>query len=270
MMNMVSTDNLRKLIPSSLKKFLASIVASNLVGWVIRQGREYLHVSGCKIFIKHPRISNKEVASLLFGIRERAEVNMVKNLLSVDDQTTVVELGSSIGYVASVVAKRQPKRMVLVEPDAELISIAKRNVQANGSLELAVDFGNVAVSYSGEAFVEFFSGETTTSGKTVGSVRSDAESSLVEALTLSKLLTQFQVDDYVLISDIEGAEADIWFDDEVALLLCKSIVVELEETEKYSISDQLMKIESLGFSEQYSYGRVFLFTRPLPHEGKRA
>ncbi len=148
-----------------------------------------------------------------------------------------------------------------MEPDEELIEIAKRNLQANITPGTAVDFKNVAISYTGEPFVDFFSGETTTSGKTVGNIRGGAEHTTIKALYLSALLERFEIGEYLLISDIEGAEADIWFRDEKALERCGAIIVELEETEILSISGQLKKIEALGFSKQYSYGRVFCFAK---------
>ncbi len=78
-MKMVLKDKIRQWMPSSLKSALASLITANFVGWVIRYDREYLQLSGIKFFIKHPRISNKEVAALYLGLREYCLWNQMKS-----------------------------------------------------------------------------------------------------------------------------------------------------------------------------------------------
>ena len=81
-------------------------------------------------------------------------------------------------------------------------------------------------------------------------------------ITLSRLLEENRVnEEYTLITDIEGAESEIFFVDEIALKNCVLIIAELEETSTYSMEEQINKLISIGFSISESYGNVFVFSR---------
>jgi FkbM family methyltransferase len=260
MASLALKDSFRKLIPSSLKRVLASIVVSDTVGWLIRRRGATIDVKGCAISIDDPRISNREVAALYFDLRERAEADIVDNCLPIDGESTVVELGTSIGYLASIAARHKPRRLILVEPDDTLLEIARENTKLNAGARTEIVFERAAISYGETASVMFARGATTTSGKTVvRDPRLNYET--VETTTLMQLLRKHNVRSYLLIADIEGAEADIWFRDEEALAGCQAIVVELEDCNTYRIADQIERIHDLGFVESYSYGHVYCFKK---------
>ena len=61
---------------------------------------------------------------------------------------------------------------------------------------------------------------------------------------------------YTLISDIEVAEAEVFFEDKQSLINCERIIVEVENTEKYSKNIQISKIKNLE-----CYGNVFVFQK---------
>ena len=184
---------------------------------------------------------------------------MVKNLLPVSPNLTIVEFGGSVGVVASHAVKRNPKGLVVIEADRELLDLCRINVNLNNVEDVDVVFLNFAVDYSDAAVTRFIPGATTTSGQLE---RTDQCRGLpLETTTLSQILDSQHIDEYVLISDIEGAEADVWFMDQAALEKCRAIVVELEDTKKYSTQDQINQLEILGFENVYSYGRVFFFSK---------
>ena len=64
-----------------------------------------------------------------------------------------------------------------------------------------------------------------------------------------------------MITDIEGAESEIFFNDEEALNNCIEMICELENTIKYSIKDQLDKLLSIGFFIEERYGNVFFLKK---------
>lgn len=254
-------DIVRRLIPPSFKRFIIGLMTSDLVGALLKKyGWITSRRGGGKFFVGHERISGQEAASIFWGFRERAEVDFVTRLLPIDSTTAVVELGGSIGVVAGAVAKRRPKQMVVVEADPKLLDLCEINLGKNAYPETRIEYSNSVVTYQDSAAVEFIRGSTTTSGKIKQHDGSEA-GLMIQPMTLSTILARYSIDEYVLISDIEGAEADIWFKDEGALENCHAIVVELEDTERYSTESQVKQLQDLGFTQCYRYGRVYFFDR---------
>lgn len=217
-------DTVRKLIPPQIKGFVARILTAGPIGAAVKR-KGWVRCKRAMVYVDHPRLSNQEAAAIFFGIRERAEVDLAMTALGVDSSSTVVELGCSIGVVASNLAKQRPRRLILVEPDADLLGLCKTNLARNAAESTEVIYLNRAIDYSGNAAIPFQPGLTTTSGMV-----SLAGGGLVDALRLSDLLERCAIDQFVLVSDIEGAEADIWFSDADALGNCHAILVELEDT----------------------------------------
>lgn len=256
-------DALRKLVPSKFKRLAVRILTAELIGSALKK-KEWVRCKEALVFVNHPRISNSEAAAAFFGIRERAEIDIVNTALRINSSSTVVELGCSIGVVASNLAKLGPKRLVLVEADQELLALAKKNVSLNATDATEVIFINNAIDYSGSPEVKFKPGITTTSGLVSPQmVESDSRNCgmSVNTIRLIALLERFSIGEYFLISDIEGAESDIWFNDSAALRNCVAIVVELEDTPTKTIQQQIAQLISLGFAKRYEYGRVFLFVK---------
>jgi FkbM family methyltransferase len=273
-MKLKSLDLLRNFTPGWLKSIAVTALTSDIIGAVVKK-RAWVRSKRSLIFVDHPRISRSEAASIFFGIRERAEIDIINSLLPIKPETTVVELGSSIGVVSSVIAKHRPKRIICLEADLELLDLCRINVERNAPKHTELTFINQAISYTGEPCALFKTGTTSTSGR-LHDITLDNEESAdshghiasqsdylhsVPASTLSDVLEREAVCNYILVSDIEGAEAYIWFSDPTALTLCQAIVVELESTITFTIDDQVSKLKSLGFFLQYQYGRVYLFIR---------
>lgn len=68
-----------------------------------------------------------------------------------------------------------------------------------------------------------------------------------------------------MISDIEGFEAEIFSEDELALKYCQTIIIEIENTKFASINNQINKILSLNFTMIERYGNVMVFKKTINH-----
>jgi hypothetical protein len=111
----------------------------------------------------------------------------------------------------------------------------------------------------------FVAGKSNTSGK-VKVADGDEDTVQVSTTTISQILSENSVDEYCLVSDIEGAEAGIAFSDVQALVRCRQIIIELHETmyknRALSVDDLSQAFEDLhGFSLRARYGRVHMFER---------
>lgn len=252
-------DRIRSLIPSGIKHHIAKILTSDKIGRSIKD-RGCISRGGVVIWVDDPRVSNREAAAIFFGIRERAELDVVQRMLDINPLVDVIELGSSIGYIASHIVKRNPRKLIVVEADSELLGLCKKNIMSNCSSNADIRYLNKAISYSDNGMVFFRRGATTTSGQLVD-YHDERGNYIVQSIKLSDVIRENNIDRYILVSDIEGAEAEIFFEDKDALDRCVAIVVELEDTKHYTQENQVAQILRLGFFMVYSYGRVFLFKR---------
>ena len=84
------------------------------------------------------------------------------------------------------------------------------------------------------------------------------------AISLSKVIENYDVKGkYCLISDIEGADAAIFYNDIASLDNCERIIAELDDSPLGTIEDQIEKLKSIGFSVTERYGQVIVMSRWL-------
>lgn len=245
---------------ADIKARIAGALTSPIVGTLIRQvWAERIRFRHAPVFV--PRSAGPSIAASVFwGIYESAEAIFVEKYLPPNE--TVVELGSSIGVVANVIARTKPKAMVCVEANSALIESISLNVGLSSNRpELQVV--NKAIDYSGRTRVPFCRGNSTlTSAVSEDRPSSDSELT-VPATTLSSILRDAQIDSYVLVMDIEGAEIGIIRKDVDSLQRCSLMIVELHrasfEGEVYEVDEMASWICGAGFRILDRRGPVFVF-----------
>jgi FkbM family methyltransferase len=201
---------------------------------------------------------------LFFRMYESAEQRFVARHLRSD--LDVVELGSSLGVVTSQIARRlRPgSRLLAVEANEALLPTIRSNVARNAP-RASVEVVHGAIDYSGAAEVELLPGAYSFSGR-VGGEASGARAQLVPTTTLTKLLRDRDFGDYVLVSDIEGAEAGIIAGEQDALARCRQLLCELHDTRLAGRSYSAAELSELlclrhGFRLRDRYGNVCVFER---------
>lgn len=244
---------IKSLIPNNGKKFILFFLTSSIFGKIIKISKIKSNLFGGKF--DYDLVSDVEAARIFWGVWESAEIRFSKRFAQTD---MIVELGSSIGVTLGVLSNlRHDTTFICVEASAanfKKLSRLQKQLSTNNVYSLI----NKAIAY-GKDNVGFAS--TSTTGSKIDETIEDTES-FVPAITLTRLLQENQVnDEYTLITDIEGAESEIFFKDEIALKNCVRIIAELEETSAYSIEEQINKLISVGFSITESYGNVFVFSR---------
>ena len=116
---------------------------------------------------------------------------------------------------------------------------------------------NKAIAY-GVDNVSFF--HTSTTGSRITDEIS-SEQQYIAATTLKNIISEYEVqNDFCLISDIEGAESSIFFEDASSLQNCKTIVADLEDTGSHTCEQQIAKLISVGFSVVERYANVVVMT----------
>jgi FkbM family methyltransferase len=250
---------------SPAKLWLASILMSHAAGRLIGLlSANRVRHQGVWFDVRSSDFSPQVRAGMFWGSYEGAETRMIRDLLR--GSTAVVELGSSLGVTTAHAANLMASggRLVCVEANPRLLPGLRERL-ARRTAALRVDFIHAAVTDScGEA--DFDVSPATESSRLAaarpqGAVAQGAaaqdpaaqdpaaqdpaaqdpaaqdpaaqprhHSVRVPALTLREILRKTGVDEYELISDIEGAEAAFLLKDPDVLRGCRRAVIELHET----------------------------------------
>jgi FkbM family methyltransferase len=195
-------------------------------------------------------------AALWWGMYESAEYRLIKEFLRPD--LPVIELGSSIGAISSVIAQQLDRGQCLtcVEANPFLIPLLQRNLHRHAG-HLTVNLVHAAVSYDSDVVRFGVSSNNLTSSIPAGT---QAETAAVNAVTMAALVAGKAGTPFQIVADIEGAEAAVYLHDAGSLIRCEVMVVELHPTvlkgRPYTPADLEQVIESLGFQIVARYGAV--------------
>jgi len=249
----------------AVKQWVDNILCSSAVGHVIAMVTGgVVPIYGLRIDTRSSVVSPQVPAQLLWRIYESAELRLLDRYLCITE--CIVELGTSLGVVASAAARRLPAggRFIGVEANPELIEIAYCNITRNApAIDTEVIHGAIDYSSPRGSSVMFSSNSSHTASKLMQAT-ADGEFS-APVIRLGNLLRERGITDYVLIMDIEGAEAGLLLRDPQSLTLCRQILVELHNTEydsqPYTCTELRSRIEELGFRVKAQYGNVMVFNR---------
>jgi FkbM family methyltransferase len=258
-MNFIKTKSLERkiknLIPLKLKNLIASLLVNNFAGFIIKKLKIKFNLYN-GIF-NYNLVSNHEAACIFFGIWESAEIRFAKRFAK---SKSIIELGSSVGVMLGTLANnRDNTKFICVEAFRKIIrkllKLQKSLPKKNKYL-----FLNKAIFYNNR-YVNFEEKTTATSKITKNNTKT-IKSYKVKAVTLSKIIKKYSIKKpFTLISDIEGAEASIFFKDVSSLKYCEKIIVELENVALYTIKNQVLQIKKIGYKILENYGNVFVFSK---------
>jgi FkbM family methyltransferase len=249
-----------KALSSAPSIYLTDIVARRMYGGKIPNRGRTIDTNDAAI--------SPWVRTLVFwDMYETAELRLIQRYLP--ENMDVLELGGSIGVVSSHIAGslEAGRRLVSVEANPQLIKLLKRNIESNGSPEGAiVVHGAVAYALPPADLIGMSFGESSLDGSVGGSKEKRPEC-LVPCFTLRELVARYKFGRFVLISDIEGAEAGIFIEDREALARCPLMIVELHETtfqgRDLSVQELVAMVVELGYTARDNHRNVYVFARTL-------
>lgn len=247
----------------TLKRRMANALTAptcgRVISWLLH---DRIPTHGCTIDTSSPHISPDTKAQLFLGTYERTEIRFALRYLRSD--LDIVELGSSVGMIGSLLARRlrPPCRIICLEAHPGLVPVVVGNVSRNAPTAQFIVL-NRAIDYeTNSGCSDLMPSPWSHSGKLghgEGTIR-------VTSATLSDILCEQGIDEYILVSDIEGAEAGLLLEDPDALRKCRQMVIELHTTNfrgKRVTSEEMarMLVEKHGFTLLESYGVVYAFAR---------
>jgi hypothetical protein len=252
-------NSLSALFPTRIKKVLVRrVFFSPAVGRVLRFVGPKTTLKGLRFDLRSPNLSLDEVANLYFDRRERAEYDMVRRHILRSDTTQIVELGVSIGFIAANLVFSKKVDYFGIEASPRLAREGLVNLRNNDRWGSRIRVENLCIDYTGRDYVEFGESQNSLVGKLE---RRNGMLVRVPAATFGGIVQRFGLHDFALISDIEGGEAEVLFRDPESLRGCRMIVAELENTSRYTMQQQVARLEEIGFELRERFRNVFAFGR---------
>lgn len=231
------------------KRLIAKILVNDYTGkYLALLFSNIIPFYGLKIDISNPIIRKKIAASLCFKTYESAEVRFISKYLN-NFEGTIIEFGASIGVVSCTIACKNPKsKLYSFEADSRFIQIIKNNFKINSIVNAEV-YNEIIGS---EGFV-FSPGEDNTTGKI-----SKGNSLNNQMISLPGILEKYEISDFVLVSDIEGAEYFVLNVEKSYFDNCSMIIIELHPIEidgkLIMVEDLKISIQNLGYTILEQYG----------------
>ena len=187
---------------------------------------------------------------------EEAERHLVGALVEPGD--SVLELGSGLGFISSVIGRQRPRIQVSVEADPRLVPQIRKNLEHNGVTGAEVLSGIVGAE-DGE--VDFFFGDHFI-GSSLHRTGEHHEKRTVRCHAIAPLFQRFAFN--CLVIDVEGAEHELL--DHLPLAGVDKLCIELHPhiigAEKVTgVVARLLEAGFLLDLQQHS-GQVLVLRRP--------
>ena len=175
---------------------------------------------GITLDLQNARVSRRMKTELARGTYELEEIEAIESYLS--SESDVIELGGCIGYTACYTNKilKKGARHVVVEPNSALEPVLQHNRRLNGC-----DYEIYCAAYSSDQGPITIDIPENIWGASL--VRDERDSVTVDAVDLEWLMEKFDISQFTLIADIEGAEVDL-IDNELDVLEahCELLIIE--------------------------------------------
>ena len=249
----------------NIKILISKIICSNFFGFFI--GLVYsnrIKFRNLTIDTSSTQINSVTKAYLFWGIYESAEARFI--LKYVQKGRNVIELGASLGVISSLIGKSigNDGYLFSVEGNTNLVNIINTNLQKNNIFNVSVINKMVDYNAKDTGFSKFNISKNHLTSSTQKSSNTINEIDL-PTISLKQLSEEFDSNELVLVSDIEGAEIGFILK-ERELSNFNLIIIELHEThyqsQTYSVSQMVNLItQNHGFKVKDFYGDVFVFER---------
>jgi FkbM family methyltransferase len=190
---------------------------------------------------------------------ESAEIRLVERELRPD--RPVVELGSSLGVLASHITSRLGPNTIYVgvEADPALVASARKNLLRHARCRWTLLHAAV-VPEGSEDTAHFAAGESSLTGIVRPKSIAQIDSVIVPTTTLREIRARFALPQWVLVMDVEGMEHEIL--DSSSLDGCIQIIAEFHNRGGRSVQDLVSDLVTLGFVIDQVDGNIYALSRP--------
>ncbi len=241
-------------IPRKIKVPVSKLISLPLIGKIVSGLRKELNYFGVKINSGNPFISDTNKAKIFWNIYESAEARLISKCMV--DRYPVIELGSSLGIISTLIASKIHQKLICVEANPILIPSIEYNLKKIHFEKYIILNG--AISYAEEA-VRF---KEDPDNNLNGRITVD-EGVIIEKISLNDIVKKFNIDQFILVMDIEGSEIEILLNDRKILNKCHMIILEIHRVtykhKTYTVEDIRNIIIISGFAMVERDGNCMVF-----------
>jgi len=254
------------IFPQNFKIKIAQVICHPLIGRFLGfLFRDHIPCRGLQIDTRASFINPVIKASLFWNLYESAELRFIEQYLRTDHD--VIELGSSIGVTSCKIRRLLDKscRLICVEANPELVQQIELNMLLNKISGDNVTIIPKGIRYHQSNHVDTFF--TTGSSNIMGKIETrPAGVRRVETITLSEIIDKYQIDEFSMVCDIEGAEIGMIMEEKEVLRKCQQLIIELHEIENNDRHIDIREMKDLlvskyGFHLVDQHGYVCTFER---------
>ena len=237
-------------------KFKIQAILLNWIGAVIRiVYNNNIPCQNLLINTKSLLVNNKTVALIYFGKYEKDEFEFVMKYLPKD--LPIVELGTSLGFVALNALKKTNNKIICLEANKKLIPLIEESFKLNLVASEQYQILNCALSHKKQAL--YFSDKGSNElGKLV-----EYSENVIQGIPLEDVTKLIPEEEFILISDIEGAEINFLQAESHSLNKCKMMIIELHDTEfegcNYAINELVDIILTKNFELIEQRNNTYVF-----------
>jgi FkbM family methyltransferase len=256
-------DRLRLILYSARRRILRNVVPEFV--WP-----EYVDIDGVQIRLRGAPYSFGVKRLLRGGQYELPERQIANKVLA--SGMTVIEMGSSIGILTAVMAKRVGKNgtVVAVEASQELTSHSRTWLEYDGISKVICGYGFPVWEVPPGLLVDRFNSSTGSLGGTLSFSLNPTQSSVtpgeVEVLDLRTLCERFALTPDILVVDVEGSERLLMLCEPRLPLTIRHLLIELHPgLYEGGVEDMELIVKSIraeGFELREMIGGVHYFQRP--------
>lgn len=180
-------------------------------------------------------------ARIFWGVYETAEIGFIKRHLRPD--LDVIELGSSLGVVASHIGKllNPSSQLICVEANPLLLDCLTENLKQNIVDKTPILIHGAIDYFHDQKLIEFSVSRDSLISQ-IGRHSYALQVVQVPVITLSEIVAKYGINQYTLICDIEGAEQGIIENEDSALNQCQQIHIEMQDT---VINDRIIRVNKM-------------------------
>jgi len=246
-------------ISNIIKQVFQKIITSNLVFSLIVRSKikdDFILNNGSLISVKN---RTQFVISLIyFEFYERKELKIIKKYLY--SNFPIIELGASLGVTTSLICKIINSKVIAVEANPNLKHNLELTKEKNNFNNLHIL--SAAISYTNNDVVNFNIDENNLGSKI------SSKGILVPSITLESIVLKNNIREFILISDIEGAELSMFLNETNRIVIdnCKQIIIELHDSEFNGISYSKLEIakiieDKFQMKVLFNYGDIWVFNK---------
>lgn len=187
---------------------------------------------------------------------EQEEYRLVNKYLN-ESESDIIELGGGIGFISCVISNiiSDDSKHIVIEPTFELIHAIEKNMELN---DCKFKILNAAYAPPGESVTLYKRKEAYENSTIQNNNEIIIDEENVRSISLENLIDTYSIEQFILISDIEGQEKELINNEmDMLELYCDMIIIEIHDPVK---NKTLKALEESKFNIKERQNNVYVYS----------